>query len=475
MTVSIPRRLRIRWWHLAIATVVLLIAALIATAYAWRAMGRGQYLAVVEQLRAAGRPASVDDFVALAPPVDRPLQDAWDAWQKRRSSGSSAASYPIDLGGSLGRQQKAWDAWVVGQGPRPADVEAIIARFAPDQADALRLLRQGGLVLSGFGWMAKDLPPDKRSLPFTSALTLPNLLVVREVAVWLHHAAVLAEDPRQHLADLDALVAAMERPATLIDAMIALAIANIRDRTYIELALLGRLPDEARQRWLAEPAHNLRLVGDGFAGESALFGHGMAAMIDHDLTPIPFIVENRDWQGFWFGAVIWTTGFKDCAQMIAIETHIAQRLRGDRADSWPTWDQVQLRLGPLGRAVMPNLWESAITAIQADAAQRIARMAVRIIGLARASALPADQGALLAALGDPQALAPGGDQLAVRYEVPAPGRFRLVIDPASPVPDFDDPKRMPQRSKAAGSPPAKEPLMLSGPGGVLEIQLPPGR
>lgn len=470
MTDPASRRLRLKWWHLAIAAGVLLLAALIATAYAWRAMGRAQYLAVVAQVRAAGMPGSVDEFVALAPPVERAVQDAWDTWQKRRVAAPAVSVGHFHL--EIGKHQKAWDAWVAGQGPRPTALDEIIAKSAPEFADALLALRSGRLVLSGFGWMAEDLPPGKRRMPFTAALRLPNLLVVRELALWLQHATVLAEDPRQHLADLEALITAMGRPATLIEAMINLSVANIRDRAYIELALLGRLPDDARQRWLAEPARSLRLVGDAFVGEGLLFGHALAAMLDHASTPIPFILES-DWQGAGFSLAMWVTGYQDCAVMIGVEAHVAQRLRGERSDPWPTWDQIQPRLGPMGRMAVPNLFESAITAVQADAGHRMARLAVRVIGLARAGTLPADQAALLTALGDPLALAPAGDHLHLRYEVPAPGRFRLVIDPASPVPDFDDPKRMPDRSKAAGTPPAKEPLILRGYGHLIEIQMPP--
>jgi hypothetical protein len=469
MTVSIPRRLRLRWWHLAIATVVLLGAALIATAYAWRAMGRGQYLAVVEQLRAAGQPASVDDFVALAPAVDRAVQDAWDAWQKRYAAG------PNSFLNAVSNHYKVWDAWIAGPGPRPTAVDALLSGTAADFADAVRLLRSGRLVLSGFGWMAKDLPPDKRRMPFTAALTLPNLLSTRELAEWLHHAAVLAEDPRQHLADLDALMVAMGRPATLIEAMIQVAVANIRDRAYLELALLDRLPVEARERWLAEAPRALHVVGDGFTGESALFAHGFAGMLDQSATPFPVITMNSGWQSAWFSAGVWLTGYQDCAVMAEVETHIGQRLRGERPDAWPTWEQIRPRLSVLGRIAVPNLFESAISAVQADAAQRMARLAARVVALARAGALPVDQAALLTALGDPGALAASGDLLGLRYEVPAPGRFRLVVDPASPIPGFDDPTRMPQRSKLAGTPPAKVPLVLRGEGGAIEIQLPPVR
>lgn len=471
MTDLHPRRPKIRWWHLAIATVALVIAAIITSAYAWRAVGRGQYLTVVEHLRAAGRPASVDDFVALAPPTERAVQDAWDVWQKRRIA--SPASGYSDFHAVIGKDQKAWDAWVGGRGPRPAEIEMIIAKSAPEFSEALVVLRDDRLVLSGFGWMAQDLPPEKRRLPFTAAIRLPNLLTIRELAVWLHHATVLTEDPRQHLADLDALVAAMGQPAVLIDAMNAIAIANIRDRTYVELALLGRLPDDARTRWLAEPPNSLRLVGDAFDGESALFsGHAMVAMLDHAGTPIPFVMENENWSSTWGSAATWVTGYQDCAVMIEIESHVAQRLRGERTDVWPTWDQIKPRLSRVGQIAVPNLFESTIAAVEADAGHRMARLAAQVIRIAHSGALPADQAALLTALGNPQPLTPTGDHLHLRYELPAPGRFRLVIDPASPVPNFDDPTRMPHRSKAAGTPPAKEPFVWNRTT-TIEIQMPP--
>ena len=470
MTNPNPRRLQITWWHLAIATVVLLLAALIATAYAWRAIGRGQYLAVVEQLRAAGKPASVDDFVALAPPTDRAAQDAWDVWQKRRFATSTIVA--SDIHDLVSKHQKAWDSWVVGQGPRPVELDAIIAKCAPEFADALLVLRDGRLVLSGFGWIAEDLPPGKRRMPFTAAIRLPNLLTTRELATWLHHATVLAEDPRQHLADLDALITAMGQPASLIEAMINLSIANIRDRTYVELTLLGRLPDDMRQRWLTEPSQSLRLVGDAWEGESFFFAHGMAGMLDHASTPIPFVTESSDWHGAWFSMAMWVTGYQDCAVMVELESHVAQRLRGERVDPLPTWDQIKPRLWWVGHIGMPNLFEASITAVQADAGHRMARLAVQVIGLAHSGSLPGDQAALLTALGDPQALTPAGDHLHLRYELPAPARFRLVVDPASPVPNFDDAKRLPLRSKAAGSPPSKEPFVWTRTP-TIEIQLPP--
>ena len=108
---------------------------------------------------------------------------------------------------------------------------------------------------------------------------------------------------------------------------------------------------------------------------------------------------------------------------------------------------------------IPNLLESCISALEADAAQRRARLAVRVLGLARAGGLPADQAALLTALGDQAALAPTGDHLWLRYERLSDTRFRVIVDPASPAPDFDMPGRMAGRTVKSGTPAAPEPLV----------------
>lgn len=264
----------------------------------------------------------------------------------------------------------------------------------------------------------------------------------------------------------------MKRPATLIDAMIAIAVAKIRDRTYGDLTLRGRLPDDFKQRWLAESSRSLALAGDGFEGESVLTGMGAAAMVD--VASIAEVYPGwSHWRNLPMGLSMWLNGSADCALMVDLETHIAQRLRGERPDLWPAWHVIEPRLGALGRIAIPNLFESCITALQADALHRMARIAVRVIDASRMNGLPIDQSALQAFLGGPDELSPTGDHLHLRYEIPAQGRFRLVIDPASPLPNFDDPSRMKSRTTWAGAPPAKEPLVWNtGVAGVIEVHLP---
>ena len=459
-----PRRLRIRWWHLAIATVVLLLAALVTTAYAWRAMGRARYQAVIDQRHAAGKPATIDDFVTMASAVDRRVQTDWDAWS---TSATTARSSVLS---DLGPHQDDWTSWVTGHGPRPSAVDALIASHAPNMAGALPLLRSGKLVLSAAGWAVEDLPPERRRMPFASSLRMPSLLMTRELAEWLRHAAVLAADPQEPLRDLDALLVAMSKPRSLIDAMIALTISAYRDRAYADLALSGRLSTDVKQRWLAEPSRSLLMVADGFSGEHLLFGDAMARWLE--VSPFRFVREGQDQDGTWLCLAMWATGFQDCAVISGVESHIEPRLRGERSDLWPSYETLRPSLGPLGRSCLPNLPTCVISGLEFDSGHRLARLAVRVIDLARSGALPTDQAALITALNDPLALTPPGDHLHLRYEVPAPGRFRLVIDPSSPTPNFDDPTRMKIRSGASGTPPAKGPLVWTRTT-CVEVLMPP--
>jgi hypothetical protein len=439
-------------------------------------MGHAHYVRVVQQLKDQGLPASIDDYIALAPPVNAGLQDQWDAWQKSIVNSNTPAE--PELNSVLKKYQKEWDLWVTGNGPRPSDIEAAVELSTSRYAPAVPLLRQGGLVLGGFGWIAQDLPPEKRREPFTSAIRQPNLLTIREVAEWLHHSTMLAKDPLPHLADLDAFHTAMKRPATLIDASIAIMLASIRDRTYVELMLQGRLPDDFRQRWLSESCDAMHMIGDAAVGESILYG-GMSCKILVDNMPLwgftdSHFLDYRQWKQSPLVLHIWLTGYNDCALSVEFQAHITQRLRDQTTNVWPDFNEMVSRFGPLGgRFLGPNMQEAAIMALQSDADHRMARLAVHVIGLHRMGMMPTTQEALVVALGNDHALAPAGDHLHLRYEVPAPDRFRFVIDPASPLPNFDDPGRMPKRSQTAGTPAAKEPFVWSARSGSIEIQLKP--
>lgn len=454
-------RFRIRWWHIAITIVLIAVLALWVYGLSSRASGRAAFLAQVAARQAAGQPATVDDYVARAPAVDTQAQQDWDVWSKAAQSAWKDPAY----------DKKAWDAWIVGQGERPESIVASLAAQRASMEPALGLLRRGDLVLSGYGWAAADLPPGKRTLLHTSALRLPSLLSMRALADWLHYSAVITEDPRPVLADLDALHAALQRqPGTLIDAMITVAIDAIRDRTYVDLALRGTLPDDLRDRWLTEPNRLLALVAEGFDGEASLFGGGIYNLVaDAGPWSATMDPDARLASRLFGGPIFWATGLGDAAVIIEFNAAIADRLRGTSSTPLPDWSTIAPRLGPIGKLAIPNFYESARHALEADARQRLARTAVRLLAMGRDAGLPADQAALTAALGN-VSLAPAGDHLALRYERLSDSRFRVAVDPSSPAPNFDDPSRMAGRGAKLGTPAASEPLVWGGT--VIELPVP---
>jgi hypothetical protein len=455
-------RFRIRWWHWLIASVLIVSSAAFVTGYVLRCQGRAAYQAVLAAERAAGHPGTIDAFIDALPPVDSAAQEAWFAWQEHANKIWTDPKYDSD----------AWDLWLVGQGPRPA--LPVIETQRPDMLPACELLRRGNVLLSARGWLAADCPPGKRTLVYTSACRLPNLLACRTLADWLRHDAVLAADPSQSLADLDALVVAMRQPGSLIDAMIAIALEDIRAHTYLELALRGTLPEAARAAWLAEPVRFLPIVADGFASERVVFVDACAQWIDQlgpfgasDLARGTILATK-----FYTAPRLWATGHRDCAFMARIEAQFAARLRGERSDPLPAWATLAPEAGYLANLTIPNLWECPLSALTSDALQYEARLAVRLLLLPN---IPADQIAAATALGDPNIFAPPGDHLALRYERLADDHFSLALDPAATVPTCLDAAEVSARVAALSKPPTStvnKPLRWNRAAGMLEVTVP---
>ncbi len=102
--------------------------------------------------------------------------------------------------------------------------------------------------------------------------TFPNLLLSRGVALVLAREAVTAADLRRGLSDLDRFTAAHARSTiTFIDAMIAVAVATIRDQAYLSLAQQHRLPTDLAAAWITEPSSQVSWIADAFRGECLLF------------------------------------------------------------------------------------------------------------------------------------------------------------------------------------------------------------
>lgn len=475
------KRWKPRLWQLIVGTVAFLILACFVILLVMRANGRARWFAYVDAEQAAERPMTIDYFIAKAPPVDRRAQEAWDKWTQAIGN-TRRAGTPLLTDLMTPQHRQAFAEWVTGHGPLPTAVQEFIASKETAYLPALAALRTGKLVLSTFGWAAEDLAPGRRgTLPYAGFLRGPNELITRGLAEWLRHHAVLSNDPTQDLSDLDALQTALARPATAYNAMIANGIAHLRDLTYLELAIRNQLPATAGERWLREVSRSLEMVGDGLLGDRILSADMYT--VGFDVGLIRFMGNHINSSGGWrwsqLGDVaampwVWATTWDDLPLMTTYTGQMAASLRDESSAPCPSFAAFRNSLTLYGRystaPKMEFLSYYAIEAAEQEAGHRQARLAVRILALFRDSGLPTDQADLLARLGDAQALLVRQNRFTLRYERPAPDRFRLVIDPASPSPDFDDPRNMPARTKAAGSPPSASPLTTEP---FVEIQVPP--
>jgi hypothetical protein len=471
-------RLTIQWWHWLVFVLAVLVTLILATLLSLRSIGRGEYQQIITDLLAQKKIATIDDFVAHAPKVDEALQEEWNTWSKRSLDYPDYNRHNFD--------SKTWIAYVMEASAVPPKLLEELNDKRPEMEPARLLLQRPELVISSLGWIAQDLPPHKRRLPNTSATRMPNLLAHRALATWLHHEACINPDPVAALDDLDRLHAAFRRPGFLIDAMIWVAIANIRNEAYLHLALLGRLPEANRRAWLAESCELVLGVADAFDGERACFNDSWVRWVDemslinsfHDgrmitSTSTSLSGSTTPWwdpQWLYSGPRLWCTSHHDCAIAAELEAAISARLRGETATPFPDWTAIRPRLWGYGSIAMPNLVESAITALEADARHRMFRLAVTIIDQVKADGLPIDRDNLIRRLGGLDLLTPAGDHLHLTYECLGDDRFRLVVSPTSPLPNFDAPGRNAGRSQAFGKPPFKDPLVTRH---HLEIQLPP--
>jgi hypothetical protein len=286
-----PLHLNLRWWHWLLLLLVFIFAIMFAIMLTLRSMGRSDYQRVITEIRAQGKIATLDEFIASVPAVDVALQEEWDRWSK------SAPEYPKYIAPDSGKSvdPMAWKKFILGKASVPPDVlielNSTRAAFEP----ALRMLRTGKLLTTAFGWIVQDLPPEKRAQLSVFEIR-PNLLTCRSLTNWLHHEACTAADPSITLADLRHLHRAMQRSGCLIDSMIAIAVGSIRDQAYLHLQLLGRLPEAEQKRWCEETCDYLHDVASGFDGERAWFIDGQCRWIDSLNVMQSFTLEKYVWR-----------------------------------------------------------------------------------------------------------------------------------------------------------------------------------
>ena len=424
------------WWGWVVAVVLLLVCLVMTALITYRHHGLSELRDLAKGMQAQGRSVTPVDFVALAPAVDRPRQAR--LWRLvGTSSGGWFTGPQTNISGMDGRFVSAKDI-----PKREAEGERILMLSATDREAWKQLHREGPVLLSAFGWVAEDLPdPASAGIMKTAAVRLPNLLGMRALATALATEAFRAPDPLPALEELDALVASQRPSGSLIDAMILMATANIRDQAWLEAITRGVDPGP----WLAQRDELLSAVGDAFAAERMLFPGALYqdVIAGRSLSPLLMGGHGTTWReavGIWFSTQLaYFTLPTDTAFALRCATQSEDfcrtgidRSAASMARLHDPWFRVT---HPTAAVMIPNLIESAITAVQAETAARRLRVAGGLIHRWRTlGSLPADETVTDFPARDLLAAQRHGP--AILYERLTTTRFRLWTDPATPPTDL---------------------------------------
>ncbi len=461
-------RFHMRWWHWLLLMVVVLLLIIVAVALGMRLSGEQRYADMTVDLRAAGKPVTIDDLLATLTPPGKDLQDQWRRWA------DAVPTYP-----DTKFSYNSWNRFASGHEDLPADQRRPIEDLRGTMQSARDLLINDVLRIGFAGFIHELAPPEKRTMEESSAIFSRanyDFLASRTLAQWLVHEAAIAIDPRPALLDLDRLVRRFRQPLSLIDSMNLISIQDHRDQAYRTIALQGRLPDDLRVAWAAEVPAAYDGIAAAFETERAVFNDLWArtcltmSWSTAAFSSDPAGISGDPWTPLQIvgGTWMWATGMLDCATIAEVQAHTSARLRRERLDPISaTLDQRMQFV--IARISLPNLLMCASTAVKTTASHRIERLAVRLVTDSPRLGLPADEAELLARFG-PHSLAAVDDLVALRYERLADDRFRLSIDPGTPVPDFADAALVRSWSVAFGRPAVSDPLTHGG--GSLEIQIP---
>ncbi|HYE04699.1 MAG TPA: hypothetical protein VEL07_04180 [Planctomycetota bacterium] len=438
---------RPRWYHWTIAAITLLVLVPAIAAMAWRSAGFRRYDAVIAEQTARGVPTTIDDLIALGPASDRGRDARARAWlAKVNATGLDSVAVTPDV----------FDAWAQGAvADWPTKLLSDVTRLEPVLAAGRPILRERP-SLTCRASLSDQFAGRSPTLAEVNRVQVPSLLAARLASQGFALDALRAVDPEPALDDLAALCRGFRDSPTLIEALILIALERERDDAHLRLAALGRLAPPRCEAWAREGLDLLAVVGDGLRGERLLYGPAVAAEFRREPFS-PLLADSGFATMGWSDRLlhaIWAG--HDCALAAELLHGAETRLR-TRHGAMPRWPTgTWARLGH-GHTFFPNLVESAVTAWDYETAQRIRRLAACV--LIDPSALPDDHAAFVARFADHPCWTPGPDRAALVYERLSATRFRVSLDPATPLPDFGVPNRIPLQlmlgkpSRTIGTPP----------------------
>jgi len=423
-----------------------------------RSEGQDHLREVLAKQDSSGYGDSFNDLVAMAPPVDEDRQRrVWD-WMEARAKLPSSYSRPLD------------EAWYFADAEQPPEEDRKWSgELRPAMEDLRGILREGPVCLTSLGWVRQDAERLASSRVSERQLRLPHLLRLREAHRWFALEAMTAEDPGGSLDDLDRLASALHSPGCLIDAMVVVACASMRDRALVRLAVHGALPMERLERWIAEPPQGISWMADAWRGERLLYW----APLGQDLLAGSSMSDHFTDQGG--GVEGWLHGASNCASFLEFLAASEGHLRGTvDADAARLKVAKVQDLGPPYELALGNRVALTMMAVRWAAEHRLVRLGT-VLALAsrRHARAPNSEAEAREWMGDHAALMDAGTwDVALRYERLGPKRFRLAVDPKSTVPTIL--KGTNEATHAVQSPlgdPASQQTLRARQGG-FEFQIP---
>jgi len=323
------------------------------------------------------------------------------------------------------------ERWYLAREAGPSEEERQWAEKLRTEMEDLRgILAEGPVCFTSLGWLRQDLKRISATRVSDRQLRMPHLGRLREAHRWFALEAMTADDPGSALDALDALDAALSVPAGLIDSMVSVACAAMRDRAYARLALRGELPTERLDEWLAEAESGVSKVARAWKGERLVYW----TPLGQDLLDGAELSDHFDTVGGVGGLL---HGAADTALFLECLGAIEGHLRGtvEAAVLRALLTDVD-RVGMPFQIAMPNFTATASLAVHVNAEHRLIRLGVLLARAAREQGRPpaTEEEARLWAGPHAKLMAAGPWSLRLRYERLGTKRYRVAVDPQSPVP-----------------------------------------
>jgi len=337
--------------------VVLSLQALLISLVLSVRVASWQFLKRVEtQIATAGLPTRPEELLTTDLVLDRGRQE-----QVRSLMADGTGGWPrVDLSQVFNLQELSEET--------TAKLAKDRSLLDPAMRDLGHLLDAGPISFAALDLVEPQAVRDHPQEVIRFDMPIANLLTTRnamQAASW-----DARQDPRLGRRRQDQRIKAWTHTHLVIDAMIAIALADLRDQTYVWLATRGRLPDDVARAWEAEAPPQVRWAAEGFAGERVLFWG--VALRQQMMTVALMEFGSNAASRVSLALLSWPIMPADFANGMGTMAQTEARIRG--LPPLPSSNLPLIEHGALTRVALANLEESVITAGLSSHSHRVRRL-----------------------------------------------------------------------------------------------------